>query len=52
MAIEVLHAMQSFSSKNTVAGPVRDLSDVYFYKSDFGCGVEKIIDPIILIKTP
>lgn len=41
MATEVSHAMQSFRGKNTVLGPVKDLSDVHFCKSDFGGGVEK-----------
>lgn len=41
MAIAVSHTMQFFSGLNTVPDTVTDISDVHFYKSDFGSGVLK-----------
>ena len=39
--IEVSHAMQSFSGKNSFLRSAANLSDVHLYQPDLGGGVEK-----------
>jgi len=41
-AIEVSHAMQSFSGKNSFLRSAANLSDVYLYQPDLGGRVDKI----------
>ena len=49
MAIEISHAMQSFSGENSFLGSAANLSDVHLYQPDLGGGIKKN-NPVILIK--
>lgn len=42
VAIEVSHAMQSFSCKNIVLDTIMDVSNVHLYQPDLSGGVEKV----------
>jgi len=42
MADKISHAMPFISGKNTVLDTIMDVSNVLFYQSHFGGGVEKI----------